>query len=68
MYANVIVEISHESLDRTFQYRVPSTLEGRIKIGDPVKISLWPGQQNDNGICDGTYQYFGVSRRQNQGA
>ncbi len=45
MYANVIIEISHESLDRTFQYKVPSGLEGKIKIGDPVKISFGRGNR-----------------------
>jgi primosomal protein N' (replication factor Y) len=26
MYANVIIDISHEKLDRTFQYRIPERL------------------------------------------
>ena len=28
-YANIIIDISHESVDRTFQYRIPQELEGR---------------------------------------
>ena len=27
MYADIIVDISHEKLDRSFQYRVPQELE-----------------------------------------
>ena len=31
MYANVIVDISHEKLDKTFQYLVPEGLENEIE-------------------------------------
>lgn len=37
-YANVIVDISHEKLDKTFQYLVPSELEGEIGLGMLVDI------------------------------
>ena len=26
LYANIIIDISHEKLDRTFQYRIPEKL------------------------------------------
>ena len=29
-FANVIVEISHEKLDRPFQYLIPERLQGKI--------------------------------------
>ncbi|MBO4376359.1 MAG: primosomal protein N' [Lachnospiraceae bacterium] len=38
MYARVIIEISHESLDRTFEYRIPESLKGKIEVGNMVKI------------------------------
>lgn len=38
LYANIIVDISHEKLDRTFQYRVPEELQEKIKIGMAVEI------------------------------
>ena len=28
-YANIIVDISHEKLDKPFQYRIPEELEGK---------------------------------------
>ena len=31
IYADVIIDISHEKLDRDFQYRVPEELEQSIK-------------------------------------
>ena len=30
MYANIIVDISHEQLDRTFQYRIPEALSQTV--------------------------------------
>ena len=33
MYANIIIDISHESVDRVFQYRVPGELAGKIRAG-----------------------------------
>ena len=38
LYANVIVDISHEKLDRTFQYMVPEELEGELAVGMLVHV------------------------------
>lgn len=38
LYADVIVDISHEKLDKSFQYRVPEHLKPRIQVGMAVKI------------------------------
>lgn len=38
MYANVIVDISIEKLDKTFQYRIPEELTGEIDVGMQVEI------------------------------
>ena len=43
MYANVIIDISHEKVDRTFQYRIPPRLEGVCDIGMPVKVPFGKG-------------------------
>ena len=32
-FVNVIVDISHEKLDRIFQYRIPEPLEGKLEEG-----------------------------------
>ena len=37
-YANIIVDISHEKLDKTFQYLVPKELEDEISLGVLVDI------------------------------
>ncbi len=37
-YANIIVDISHEKVDRPFQYRIPDSLLGKIEPGMKVQI------------------------------
>ncbi len=37
-FAGVIVDISHEKLDKTFQYIIPDELESSIQIGSLVEI------------------------------
>ena len=53
-YADIIVDITHEKLDRTFQYQIPPELEGRVQAGTRVKIPFGGG----NRIIDG-YEYLG---------
>ncbi len=43
MYANVIIDISHEKVDRVFEYRIPPELEGEIKAGVQVWIPFGAG-------------------------
>jgi len=38
MFADVIVDISHESVDRAFEYIIPDGLEGKITRGSQVNI------------------------------
>ena len=38
MYANIIVDISHEKLDKTFQYLVPADFEQELKAGMCVQV------------------------------
>lgn len=45
MYANVIVEISHEKLDKTFQYKIPEELQGEIYEGAVVKVPFGRGNK-----------------------
>lgn len=45
MYANVIVDISHEKVDRPFQYRIPEALTGRIAAGTCVVVPFGKGNK-----------------------
>lgn len=48
-YANIIVEISHEKLDRPFQYRIPERLQGKISPGVCVMIPFGNGNKQIRG-------------------
>lgn len=49
MYANIIVDISHEQLDRTFQYRVPRDMEQAVEVGSQVAIPFGKGNRTITG-------------------
>lgn len=42
-YAKIIIDISHESVDRTFDYRIPDSLLDRVEAGSLVKIPFGRG-------------------------
>ena len=44
-YANVIVDISHEKVDRIFQYRVPEALEERLEVGMQAEVPFGAGNR-----------------------
>lgn len=52
-YADVIVDISHEKLDRAFQYRVPEHLRGKLAVGMRVAIPFGKGDRQIQGYCIG---------------
>ena len=37
-YANIIVDISHEKLDKTFQYRIPERMKEKLVLGMEVYV------------------------------
>ena len=45
IFADIIVDISHEKLDRPFQYIIPESLEDKILIGSAVKIPFGKGNR-----------------------
>ncbi len=49
MFADVIVDISHEKLDRTFQYLVPEELAGEVKPGAVVQVPFGKGSRLTKG-------------------
>lgn len=48
-YADIIVDISHEKLDRAFQYRIPEALQGKIEPGMCVAIPFGNGNKQIKG-------------------
>ena len=53
MYADVIIDISHEQLDKTFQYAVPDELVGVIEPGMSVDIPFGAGNRQITGYVVG---------------
>ena len=52
-YADIIVDISHEKLDRTFQYRIPETMEDEIAAGSAVIVPFGRGSREIKGYVTG---------------
>lgn len=44
-FANIIVDISHEKVDRPFQYRIPHGLAGKLDVGMAVTIPFGQGNR-----------------------
>ena len=42
-FADIIIDISHEKLDKTFQYIIPERLKGKIKTGTCVSVPFGMG-------------------------
>lgn len=53
IYADVIIDISHEKVDRDFQYRIPAELEQEIKPGVVVTVPFGKGNTLRKGYVIG---------------
>ena len=53
LYADVIVDISHEKLDKPFQYRVPERLRGKLETGMCVIVPFGNGNKPLQGYVIG---------------
>lgn len=56
-FADVIVDISHEKLDKIFQYRIPAHLEESLCAGDQVLIPFGRGNRNIKGYVVGIREH-----------
>lgn len=52
-YADVIVDISHESVDRPFTYRIPEILQEKLEIGMSVLVPFGMGDRKRQGYIIG---------------
>lgn len=52
-FVNVIVDISHEKVDRIFQYRIPDHLKNRLQAGMQVNIPFGRGNRLRKGYVVG---------------
>lgn len=49
MYADIIVDITNEKLDRIFQYSIPSELRGELSVGTEVIVPFGNGNREISG-------------------
>ena len=50
-FANIIVDISHEKVDRPFQYKIPESLQNVLQVGMAVWIPFGMGNKKIKGFC-----------------
>lgn len=53
MYANIIIDITHEKLDKIFQYAIPPRLEGILAAGCEVEVPFGKGNRLTKGYVIG---------------
>ena len=53
VYADIIVDITHEKLDRPFQYRIPEHLAEAVQIGNQVLVPFGNANKLITGYCIG---------------
>lgn len=56
MYANIIIDITHEKLDKLFQYSIPPCLEGTLSAGMEVVVPFGKGNRPTRGYVIGFAQ------------
>ncbi|MBE6017513.1 MAG: primosomal protein N' [Lachnospiraceae bacterium] len=49
-FADVVIDISHEAVDRTFEYIIPEELEGIVKKGSQVQVPFGRGSALKKGF------------------
>lgn len=49
LYADIIINISHEALDRVFGYKVPFSLISEIRVGQQVVVPFGRGNREQKG-------------------
>ena len=53
MYADIIIDITHEKLDKVFQYRITDTLKDRLCIGSEVIVPFGKSDRKIRGYVVG---------------
>ena len=53
MFADIIIDIQHEKLDKIFQYRIPERLEGKLEPGMEVLVPFGNGNRQIKGYVTG---------------
>lgn len=66
-YADVIIDISHEKVDRPFQYKIPPELSEAVYPGVQVHVPFGKGNAERTGYVVGYIGRDRLSQRENKG-
>lgn len=61
-YANIIVDISHEKLDKIFQFSIPQDLEDKVMVGSVVEFPFGAGNRLTKGYVVGITDHCDYDR------
>ncbi len=61
MYADIIIDITHEKLDKVFQYIIPNGLKGKLEVGMEVIVPFGRGSRETRGYVVGFSEKPGVA-------
>ena len=59
MYADIIIDITHEKLDKVFQYRIPESMSDSLKTGMEVIVPFGRGNKPTRGYIVGFSEICG---------
>ena len=66
-YADVIIDIAHEKVDRVFQYLIPEELSEAVRPGVQVRVPFGRGNQEKTGYVVDISGGNGLSPRKDEG-
>lgn len=61
MYADIIIDITHEKLDKVFQYLIPEKLNGELEIGTEVVVPFGKADREIHGYVVGFSEKAGYA-------
>ncbi len=53
IYADIIIDITNEKLDKIFQYTIPQRLKGKLEVGTEVLVPFGKGNKEIRGYVVG---------------
>ena len=61
MYADIIINITHEKLDKVFQYRIPDSLKEELEVGAEVIVPFGKNSREIHGYVVGFSEKAGYA-------
>ena len=62
-YADIIIDISHEGVDKTFEYKIPDELSDTVQTGSVVNVPFGRWNKVQKGYVIGVKDSVNTTRR-----